>query len=572
MALSSKTVIGAIWTIGGSIGSRIITLVGTLVMTRFLTPAIMGEVGVASVLVLSASNFSSFGLGQYVVNKPKVGRNVVFHATFYWLVLGLIAFGLLMLLREPLAPFFDAPTMVHYLPGLGVAMLMDRVAYMPERILARELRFRSIASTRAVAEVVYATSAVFLAWWGLGGDAMVIANILQSMLRLVVFLSIVPRRDWLEPCRLTLEHTRDLFRYGFPISIGVNAQYAASRWDGLLFARYFGPHTMGLYTYAYNLASVPANTIGEQIGDVLNPSFAHMDMERRKVALVRATALLGLIVFPLAVGLGAVSESLVRAIFSEKWHGVGPLLMVLSVTSVVRPISSNIFSFLLTCDRPRLIMILEVGKVVMVLVTVVLLAPFGAMWASVGVGGVYTVVAIIDVLVVKWLDDIPVMSFVRATAAPLMACLPMGAAVLGARYGMDAMGWHRPGLQTIVGIIVGVVVYVPSAFLFAGDITRELIGLVRNARRRRSGRDSAPDSMEYEGPRSVEAALVKAIAPIKVKAAPAKTAASAKAAAPVKTPTPVNAAPPLLKAASASQDPLPAKTSRLSKRGRKRKR
>jgi lipopolysaccharide exporter len=543
MAFSSKTVIGAVWTVGGSIASRIVTLVGTWMVAQILNPAIMGEVGVASVLVLSASNFSSFGLGQYVVNKPKAGRNVVFHATFYWLLFGFLAFAILMLFRHQLAPFFSSPKLVYYLPGLGVAMLMDRIAYMPERILARDLRFRAISGTRAIAEVVYASSAVLMAWQGFGGNAMVYANILQSLFRLVVFVSITPRIEWLEPCRLKMEHTRDLFRYGLPLSIGVNANYAASKWDGLLFARYLGPPAMGLYTYAYTLASVPANNVGEQIGDVLNPSFAHMDMERRKVALVRATALLGLIVFPLAVGLGAVSDSLVKALFKAEWHEMAPLLMVLSVTSIVRPISSNIFAFLLTCDRPRLIMILEVGKVVAVLATVALTAPYGVEEASLGVGAVYTLVAIVDVLVVKWLDQIPVMGFVRATFAPLLACAPMGAAVVGVQHGMSSMGWTRPGLQLIVGIVVGIVVYVPSAFLFAGGITRELLDLIRNARqRRRGGDDAAPDSVEYDGgPESTEiVAPVKPVVPIKVAAA---KPAPAKATTPPKAAVPAQAAP-----------------------------
>src|SRR5687768_5902621 len=103
-------------------------------MTRFLAPEIVGEVGVALVLVMTANQVAAFGLGQYVVNKPTVGRDVVFHATFYWLIFGAIALVGIVLLRHPLGPLFEAPGMVRYVPGLAMVIAIDRVAFMPERI------------------------------------------------------------------------------------------------------------------------------------------------------------------------------------------------------------------------------------------------------------------------------------------------------------------------------------------------------------------------------------------------------------------------------------------------------
>ena len=38
----------------------------------------------------------------------------------------------------------------------------------------------------------------------------------------------------------------------------------------------------------------------------------------------------------------------------------------------------------------------------------------------------------------------------------------------------------------IVAFVAGAVIYVPSAFLFAGDTSREFVRLVRNALRRRA--------------------------------------------------------------------------------------
>ena len=71
---------------------------------------------------------------------------------------------------------------------------------------------------------------------------------------------------------------------------------------------------MGAYNLAYNVADVPAVQVGEQIGDVLLPSFAKLEPAARKAALVRSTGLLALVTFPLAVGLGAIAQPLVDAL------------------------------------------------------------------------------------------------------------------------------------------------------------------------------------------------------------------------------------------------------------------
>lgn len=148
MSLVKETVRGALWTITAGMGSRAIGLVGTLVLTHFIAPADYGEVAVAAVLVLTANQLSTVGLGQFIVSRPDAGRGAAFHATTYHVSLGALALALLYLAGGRLGPAFDAPTMARYLPGLLLAAGMDRVSFVPERILVRDLRFGTVSALR----------------------------------------------------------------------------------------------------------------------------------------------------------------------------------------------------------------------------------------------------------------------------------------------------------------------------------------------------------------------------------------------------------------------------------------
>ena len=71
MSLKYKAVLGAIWTISTSVGGRALGLIGTLLITRFLTPDEYGQVNTAWIFVASVGMFAAFGFGQYIVANPK---------------------------------------------------------------------------------------------------------------------------------------------------------------------------------------------------------------------------------------------------------------------------------------------------------------------------------------------------------------------------------------------------------------------------------------------------------------------------------------------------------------------
>lgn len=482
MSLAKKAVRGAAWTIGSSIGARLIGVVGTLLLTRFLAPDVMGEVSVASVLVLTANQLSIFGFGHYVVAKPKAGRRAAFHASFFHLTFGIVAFIVVMLFRKPLTPLFGSPHAVVYVPGLVLAVCFDRLSYMPERILVRDMRFRVVSLGRTAGELFYTGTSIALAASGWGGEAIVLANVVRSFLRLLVFGRAAPWREWIEPHRLHKGETRDLFRFGVPISLATSAHFAARRWDNLVFASIFGPGPTGMYNLAYNLADIPATQVGEHIGDVLLPSFAHMTEEQRKRSLVRGTALLALLVFPLAVGLGAISETLVHVLFNAEWQGVAPLLLVLSALAVFRPIGWTIASYLQVRDKPQAIMWLECGKVAALLAAIFMLGHAGGPeWACAGVGLAFGLHALGSVWYIHRLDGIRMSRMAAGFVGPLAACVPMVAAVYGARWGWHQLGVEHRFLRLGMEVVAGGLVYIPSALILARGTALDLLGLLRKS-------------------------------------------------------------------------------------------
>jgi PST family polysaccharide transporter len=485
VALARDAARGALLSISSGMGARAIGLLSTLLLARFLSPGEYGEVTVAAVLVMTATQLSTLGLGQFLIAEPTADRTLAFHVTAYHLLSGLLALGLVLAGGRVLEGALDAPGMAHYLPGLAAAALCDRLAYVPERLLVRDLRFGVLSGARTGAELAYSLGTVLFAALGFGAAAVVAGNVARSLVRSTLFIAAVARRDWLEPNRLTLEKTRRLFVFGVPMALGASCQFAARRWDNLLVSHFFGPGPVGAYNLAYNLADVPAIQVGEQIGDVLLPSFSRLEPERRANALIRSMALLGLVVFPLAVGLGAVAPTLVACLFDRRWTAIGPMLVLLSALSVTRPVGWTVASYLQALQRPGLILWLELVKLACLVGGIVTFGRWSPLWTCGAVGLAFALHALASLVVVSRVEAVSVRESVGSLLPALGACVPLVAAVLAVRSAAGSLGEPKPWLSLLLQVLAGALGYGAGAFVFARRSSEDLLERVIDAVRSR---------------------------------------------------------------------------------------
>jgi lipopolysaccharide exporter len=284
--------------------------------------------------------------------------------------------------------------------------------------------------------------------------------------------------EWLYVVRLRLAVLRKIASYGLAVSLNGLANFAASRWDNLLVARFFGPAVMATYNLAYSLAEMPATYVGEQVTDVVQATFTHMERDERRHTLLRAIAALGLVTFPLAIGLGAVAPTLAEAFLDKKWAGVGSMLLVLSMLSVTRPTYGAVWGFIMVERGPRVLVLIEwlsLGALMAAITTVGRISP---LWTCGAVGIVYTARMLAGMFLARTLSGVPISALLARFFPPLIACAPMVAAVFGMRFLLARLGVHAPVVRLAAEIASGALVFIGSAFVFAPGPAHELLSMV----------------------------------------------------------------------------------------------
>jgi PST family polysaccharide transporter len=473
-----RAVRGATWALPTSIGSRAIGLVGTLFLARYLTPTEYGVVMAASIAAATLSNVTTFGVSVYLVANPGMSRAETFHASCWFLVTGAVALTATAMLGGPIGEWSGAPGLAAFLPVLLLATLLERIVYVPERILVRNLRFGWLSLARAAGELTYTAVAVGMA--ALGGGAMAIAwgSLARSTLRAAAIVPAVDIRDWLEPHRLHLRTFVRIAGYGLNVTAALLAMFGLRRWDNLLISRYFGAGVMGAYNYAYNLADTPATAVGDQLSDVIAASFPHLDHRRRIEALVACCTMVSIIMFPLATGLAVVAPTVVVALFDPRWSNVGPMLMALSALAAARPLASIIGSYFYASHRPSSVLWLEWASLMAVIVGLTTVGRLGIHWAC----GCVALVFVLRTLTAMWMvrrhDGVAMSAFLLPMSKPLAACILMSLGVSAMR---PTLAGLRPVVQLLLEVAIGAAVYTGAILLLARSCCDELLRAVRSA-------------------------------------------------------------------------------------------
>ncbi len=487
MSLAVSTARSAVWMLVGKLVANVAGIVGTILVINLLDAgAGKAEYGLATaawLVVATASQFTTLGIGQFVVVKARDRPDLAFHATVFHNAIGVVAMLAVYAGRDRIASWIDAEGMSRFVAGLAVATMLDRISLVPERVLMRSMKFRIVAVSRTLGDLVYVGVAITVAALGGGGMAIVGANIARSALRAVILIRYAERRDWLQPVRLRLSSLREIFTFSGPIWIAALSSFAARRGDNLIVSGYYGAEVMGSYNVAYNLAENPP-VIAEQAIDVLLPSYAQLEPEARVRGLVRSLSLLSLVTSPLVLGLGAVAPSLVASFLGPERADVAPMLSVLAVMSLTRPLMWASAAYLQATDRPRILMLLEIMTVVTMVAGLLTLGRISVIWACIAVGIATFVRVIVTALVLRRIDRIGLWAFFRPQVMPVVACLPMIGVVVLVRHAVTGVGWSAL-VSLLAEVAAGGLMYAGAAWALANPTCRDVLDVARRALRRK---------------------------------------------------------------------------------------
>ena len=318
----------------------VIQLVITMVLARILTPEQYGTVAIVTVFSSFFAILADMGVSTAIVQYKDLTKKDFDALFFFSAVLGVGLAAVFCLLSLPISMVYVDGELVPLCCLTAVSILFNTLNMVPNGILLRERRFKTISVRLVVVSAAAGAAAVALALMGFGCYALVWNVILTS---LFIF-----SWNW-SATRLTFgnphfgQAVKRIFRYSsFQAGYGM-VNYFARNLDNLLVGAMMGSAMLGYYDKAYKVMQYPLNYLTGIFSNVLQPYLSEYQNDKARLyecwlSICRILALVGMFVSAVIV---TFPGEILLVMFGEQWLMAAPALGMLGLSVGIQMVNST---------------------------------------------------------------------------------------------------------------------------------------------------------------------------------------------------------------------------------------
>jgi PST family polysaccharide transporter len=350
--LGGRSARGGMVTLSAQVFKFVFSTVATIVLARLLTPQDYGLIGMVVIITNFVGMFQYLGLSTATVRWSELNHEQV--STLFWINLGLsTAIALLTFASAPLvARFYHEPRLVWIAAGYAVSILLTGIYIQHEALMMRQMRFAAIAIVETAALLIGFAAAILAAWRGAGYWALVVNQLVMTLVTLFGIWSLCRWRPGL-PARGA--GVRSMLSYGGNLT-GFNFMtYFARNLDNVLIGKFWGAYQLGVYSRAYQMLLMPMQQINAPLVAVAVPTLSRLadSPERYRAAFLKILEKIAMITMPGVVFMIATSDWLVVFLLGPQWREAGRIFMLLGVAAIIQPVTRTALWLFTTQGRTR---------------------------------------------------------------------------------------------------------------------------------------------------------------------------------------------------------------------------
>lgn len=426
--IKSEVASGLVWKFGERILAQGVSFVLSLVLARLLMPEEYGTVALVMVFINLANVFITSGLGDSLIKKKDADEKD-FSTMFYCSMAMSIVLYIIMFISAPLiANFYDNPSLTLIIRVLSIQIPLGGVktiqhAYVIKRMMFKKFFFSTLGGTLFSGVV-----GIVLAYHGAGVWAIVVQYLTNSTIDMIVLFITV---NWRPHAYFDFKIARELFSYGWKLTVAQFLNTAYGNIRNLFIGKLYTESELAFYNKGDQFPNLIINNINNSINTVLFPAMAQENENKQRLKMItrRAMKLSAYLIFPIMIGLIAVSEPLIRILLTDKWLPCVPYLCISCIYWMFQPCQTANVQVIKALGRSDLYLKLEVAKKVFGIVILLASLKFGVL--AIALSNVILVVfsAILNIFPNKELINYGYREQIRDLVPSFLLSIVMGAIV-----------------------------------------------------------------------------------------------------------------------------------------------
>lgn len=322
---------GVRWLVVGRLLVMALSLIGTAVLSRLLTPLEFGMMAAALAVIGFADSMFEGAFGLNLIHARTINEQDI--ATSFWSV-----FALSVLLATAIVSFSPLVERFYSTNGIAITIAVSSLVVVarglgaiPRAIMQRAGDFRGLVGSNTVAYLVgqFAVSIV-LALLGFGVWSLVWGGVITGAIE--AGLNMIQSR--LKPWRrISPQGALILVRESSPYALSQLLTWGANSGSSIIVGRTLGIVSLGLFSRGWRLVDIISALVSTPVQRVLFPAFANLRGDTlRARAVMESAQRLGLPIFGLAAAAAALhAPAIVRLLLGPAWLEVIPILQLLAL-------------------------------------------------------------------------------------------------------------------------------------------------------------------------------------------------------------------------------------------------
>ncbi|MBC6607476.1 oligosaccharide flippase family protein [Hymenobacter sp. BT188] len=328
--LSSRILHSIKWTTTATFAIAAMQVGYSALMSRLLTPADFGLVGMAGVVLSFGSYFAQMGLEQALIQRTELSDDDVRVAFTVSVLLGITCTTILWF-AAPIVPlYFKNPHVVPILQVMAVSLLITGLSATAVSLLKRRMAFETLSKIEVASYIIsYGGVGLGMAFRGHGVWSLLGATITQGILLGILAYwnvrhSIRPLFSW--------SVFKPLFAFGGKVSVISFLEFLGANLDQLFIGRLLGVRMVGIYNRAFMLVYLPVHNMTTSIARVLLPAFSTLQNDRKQLcqSYLTTLSLTSYVVLPTCVGIATTAEPLVKVMLGDQWLEAIPIVKIVA--------------------------------------------------------------------------------------------------------------------------------------------------------------------------------------------------------------------------------------------------
>ncbi len=317
-SLKQQTVKGIAVLGAGKGAAKLISFVNTLILARILSPDDYGLMAMALVVTGFVGFFNEIGLGSAIIQKKEISTRQLSGAFYIALITCSLLYALTYFTAPFVASFYGNSQVEFILQTLAIAFFLGAIKTVPDALLIKEMKFKYISIVEFFSVILVCSVTLVFALYGFKVWSLVYGFLIGQAFSAIAIL-------WLSKWRPTLSGSMrealGLVAFGLTVTYSRLTWYLYTNASTLILGKVVGSAQTGVWGMAATIASLPTVNITNLIIQVASPLFSKLqnDFNALNNALLKLSAGISLISFPVIIGIILTADELVPILLGEQW-------------------------------------------------------------------------------------------------------------------------------------------------------------------------------------------------------------------------------------------------------------